>query len=177
MIKNSKLIKLLRIIALGLISIVILTIIISKLKPQLEFPDVRFNRLWGFLMCYFSIISFVIFLLIYNSFKKLTKRIILGFGILIVIIAILNILVMHAQIEYEPHFDRYVIYKNANKSNQYIVVQDFTKWKPNLPSVDTVLINDYIIIRECKHFDSLTIKGTWIKFDEDKNIIDKITIK
>ena len=84
---------------------------------------------------------------------------------------------MQAKIEYEPHFDRYVLYQNLNKTNQYIVVQDYTKWKPNLPSDDTVLINDYFIIRECKHLDSLTIKGTWIKFDENKNIIDTITVK
>lgn len=177
MIKNPKLIKLLKSIALGLLSLVILTIIVGIIKPQIEFPNVRFNRFWGFLMNYLCLASFVIFLFILKSYNKLVKGIILGLGIFITIISIFNILIMCAKINYEPHFDRYMVFKNLNKPNQYVVVQDYIKWKPNLPAVDTVLINDYFFFREHERIDSMTIKGVWIKFDENKNIIDTITIK
>jgi hypothetical protein len=177
MIKNSKLIKILRIIASGLMILVILTLIINIIEPRIEFPRVGFNRLWGFLVCYFCLISFLIIILIFKSFNKIAKWILLVIGIPVVLIAIFYILAMNAKIEYEPHFDRYVAYKNVNKSNQYVVVQYYIKWKPNRPAVDTTLINDYYIIRKFEHLDSMDVKGTWIRLNEKGKIIDTMIIK
>jgi hypothetical protein len=177
MINNSKLIKILRIIASGLMILVLLTLIINIIEPRVEFPSVGFNRLWGFLICYFCLISFLIGILIFKSFNKIAKWILLVIGIPTILIATFYILAMSAKIEYEPHFDRYIAYRNINKSNQYVVVQDYVKWKPNRPSVDTTLINDYYLIRKFEYLDSMNLKGTWIRLDEKGKIIDTMTIK
>ena len=177
MIKNSKLIKTLKILALGLMILVLLTLIINIIEPHIEFPNVGFNRLWGFLICYFCLISFLIVILIFKSFNKIAKWILLLIGIPVVLIAIFYILAMNAKIEYEPHFDRYVAYRNVNKSNQYVVVQDYIKWKPNQPAVDTTLINDYYLIRKFERLDSMNVKGTWVRLDDKGKIIDTVMIK
>ena len=177
MIKNSKLIKILRIIASGLMILVLLTLIINIIEPHIEFPNVGFNRLWGFLICYFCLISFFIVILIFKSFNKIAKWILLGIGIPTVVIAVYFILVMDANIYYEPHYDRYIAYKNINRSNQYVVVQDYVRWKPNLPAIDTTLFNDYYLIRKFERLDSMNVKGTWIRLDDKGKVIDTIMIK
>jgi hypothetical protein len=177
MIINSKLIKILRIIASGLMILVLLTLIINIIEPSIEFNTVRFNRFWGFLICYFCLTSFLIVILIFKSFHKIAKWILLVIGIPTVMIAIFYISAMSAKIEYEPHFDRYIAYRNIYKSNQYVVVQDYIKWKPNLPSVDTTFIKDYYLIRKFEHLDSMNVKGTWVRLDEKGKIIDTMTIK
>lgn len=177
MIMNSELIKILKIIASGLMIVVLLTLIINIIEPCIEFPSVEFNRLWGFLICYFCLISFLIVILIFKSFNKIAKWILLVIGIPAVLIAIFSVLAMYAKIEYEPHFDRYIAYRNINKSNQYVVVQDYVKWKPNRPSVDTTLINDYYLIRKFELLDSMNVKGTWVRLNEKGIIIDTMKIK
>ncbi len=157
--------------------LVILTLIINVIEPRIEFPSVRFNRFWGFLICYFCLISFLLVILIFKSFNKIAKWILLMIGIPTILIAIFYILTMSAKIEYEPHFDRYIAYRNINKSNQYVVVQDYIKWKPNQPAIDTTLINDFYFIRRTEHLDSMKIKGTWIRLDEKGKVIDTLMIK
>lgn len=176
MIKNPLLIKILKFIVSGLIILVLLTLIINTVEPSIEFPSVELNRLWGFLICYFCLTSFLIVILIFKSFNKITTWILMGIGIPVVLIAIFYLIAMSAKVEYEPHYDRYIAYRNINKSNQYVVVQDYIKWKPNQPTVDTTLINDYYFIRKVKHLKSMKIKGTWIKFDEKGEIIDTLKI-
>ena len=51
------------------------------------------------------------------------------------------------------------------------------KWKPNKPAVDTVLVNDYYLLRRVKYVKSMNLKGTWVKFDEKGYQIDTILIK
>jgi len=177
MIKNPKLIKILKIFASGLMMLVILTLTINLIEPRIEFPNVEFNRFWGFLICYFCLISFLIVILILKSFNKIAKWILLVVGIPTVIITIFYILAMSLKLEYEPHFDRYIAYKNVDNPSQYVVVQDYVKWKPNRPSVDTTLIKDFYFIRKTEHLDSMKIKGTWIRLDEKGKVIDTILIK
>ena len=177
MIKNPRLIKKLKILASGLMILSLLTIIINITEPDIEFPNVEFNRFWGFLICYFCMISFLIFVLIFKSLQKIVKWILLVIGVPTVLLSIFYILAMSAKIEYEPHFDRYIAYRNISKSNQYVVVQDYVKGKPNRPSVDTTLINDYCLIRKFEYLDSMNLKGTWIRLDEKGIIIDTMTIK
>ena len=69
------------------------------------------------------------------------------------------------------------VHRNIDKPSQYVVVQDYVKWKPNLPSVDTTLIKDFYFIRKTEHLDSMKIKGTWIRLDEKGKVIDTILIK
>lgn len=177
MIRNPILIKILKFIAAGFMTVVLMTLLINAFYPQIEFPNAGYNRIWGFVVCYLCIISFLIIVLILKSFNKITKWILLLIGILITLIAMFYLIAMYARIEYEPRFDRYVAYRNVNKSNEYIVVQDYIKWKSNLASVDTTLITDYYLIKKCEHLDSINVKGTWVRFDENENIIDTIKIK
>lgn len=177
MMENPKLIKTLNIFASELMILVILTLIINLIEPHIEFSSIEFNRLWGFLICYFCLTSFLMFIFIFKSFNKIFKWIFFVIGIPTVIIALFYILAMNAKIDYEPHFDRYLAYRNLNKSNQYIVVQDYVKWKPNLPAVDTTLVNDFYFIRKTEYLEFMKIKGTWIKFDENGKVIDTILIK
>jgi hypothetical protein len=176
-IKHPRLIKIFKILASGLMILSLLTIIINITEPDIEFPNVGFNRFWGFSICYFIMISFLIFALIFKSLHKIAKWILLILGVPNVLISIFYILAMSAKIEYEPHFDRYIAYRNISKSNQYVVVQDYVKWKPDLPAVDTTLINDLYLIRKAEHLDSMNIKGTWIRLDEKGNVIDTVMIK
>lgn len=174
---NPKLIKVLRLVATGLMIPLVLTIVISIIEPLIEFPSETFNRFWGFLICYLYLGSYFIFLLTFKTFKKTIKWIALGVGIPVTFFVIFSLLTQYAKIEYEPHFDRYIAYRNLNKSNEFIVVQDYVKWKPNKPAVDTSLINDYYLVRRVKHIHSMNLKGTWIKFDEKGNQLDTIQIK
>lgn len=177
MIENPKLIKILKVFASGLMIFVILTLTINLIEPRIEFPSVEFNRLWGFLICYFCLISFLIVILIFKSFNKIAKWILLVVGIPTVIITIFYILAMSLKLEYEPHFDRYIAYRNIDNPNQYVVVQDYVKWKPNRPAVDTTFIKDFYFIRKTEHLDYMKTKGKWIKFDENGKVIDTILIK
>ncbi len=177
MVKNLRLIKILKIIAFGLMFLVALTIILINIEPGIEFPSVEFNRLWGFLICFFCLIYFFIIILISKSFNRIFKWILIATGIPIIIVAIFYILIMYAKIEYQPHYDRYKVYQNLNVPNQYIVVQDYTKWKSNLPAVDTTLIDDYSLVRKRKYLNSLNVKGTWIKLNETGKVIDTLIIK
>jgi len=93
------------------------------------------------------------------------------------IFVIFSLLTQYAKIEYEPHFDRYIAYSNLNKSNEFVVVQDYVKWKPNKPAVDTVLVNDYYFLRRVESIKSMNLKGTWVKLDEKGNKLDTIQIK
>jgi hypothetical protein len=157
--------------------LVLLTIMINIIEPDIEFPVVGFNRLWGFSICYFCLTSFLLVLLIFKSLNKIAKWILLVTGMPISLIAIFNILIMSANIEYEPRFDRYIAYRNINNSNHYVVVQDYIKWKPDKPAVDTTLIYDYYFIRKTKHLDSMNVKGKWIRLNEKEKVIDTIMIK
>lgn len=177
MIKNPKLIKILTIFASGLMILVLLTLTINFIEPNIEFPSVGLNRLWRFLICYFCLISFLIFVLTFVSFNKITKWILLIIGIPTVFIAILFIMIMGLKLEYQPRFDRYIAYRNIYQPNQYVVVQDYVKWKTNRPAVDTTFIKDYYFIRKAKHLDSMKIKGTWIRLNEKGKIIDTLFIK
>ncbi len=177
MVNNPKSIKILKIFASGLMMVVILTLTINLIEPRIEFPKVEFNRLWGFLICYFCLISFLIVILIFRSFNKIAKWIVLIVGIPTVIIAVFYIFAMSAKIAYEPHYDRYIAYRNIDKPNQYVVVQDYMKWKPNLSSVDTTLIKDFYFIRKIEYLDSMNIKGKWIKLNENGKVIDTVFIK
>lgn len=177
MIRNPKLIKILKIFASGLMLPVVLTLTINSIEPNIEFRSVGFNRLWGFLICYFCLISFLIVILIFKSFNKIAKWILLITGIPTVFIAILFIIIMNLKLEYQPRFDRYIAYRNIQQPNQYIVVQDYVKWKTNLPAVDTTFIKDFYFIRKVKHLDSMKIKGMWIRLDEEGKTIDTVFIK
>lgn len=174
---NPKLIKVVRLVATVLMIPLVLTIVISIIEPLIEFPSETYNRFWGFLICYLYLVSYFIFLLTFKTFKKAIKWIVLGIGIPVTFFVIFSLLTQYAKIEYEPHFDRYIAYRNLNKSNEYIVVQDYVKWKPNKPAVDTSLINDYYLVRRVEHIDSMNLKGTWIKLDEKGNQLDTIQIK
>lgn len=174
---NTKLNKNLRLIATVLIIPLVLTLVMNIIDPLIEFPNVIFNRFWELLICYLYLVSYLIFLLTFKSFKKISKWIILGIGIPVTLFVIFSLLIQHEKIYYEPHFDRYIAYKNLNKSNEFIVVQDYTNWKLNKPAVDTVLVNDYHLLRRVKFIKSMTLKGTWIKLDEKGNQIDTILIK
>jgi hypothetical protein len=177
MIENPKLIKILKIFASILMMLVILTLTINFIEPRIEFPNVEFNRFWGFLICYFCLISFIIVILIFKSFNKIAKWILLVVGIPMVIITIFYIVAMGLKIGYEPHYDRYIAYKNIEKSNQYVVVQDYVKWKPNRPAVDTTFIKDFYFIRKIEYLDSMKIKGKWVRLDDNGKVIDTILVK
>ncbi len=177
MVKNSKWIKILKITASVLMIIVLLTIAIITAEPCIEFPNVEFNRFWGFMICFFCLISFLITILIFHSFNKIMKWILMIIGIPTVLFTLLMLLVMSGKIEYEPRYDRYVAYRNMNKSNQYVVVQDYAWWKFNRPGVDTTLIDDYYLIRKYKYLKSMNVKGTWVKYDDKGKIIDTLMIK
>ncbi len=157
--------------------LVLLTLIINTIEPNIEFPNETFNRFWGFLICFFCLISFLIVIMVFKSFNKIAKWIVMLIGFPTALTAIFYILIMNAEIAYEPRFEKYVAYRNLNKSNQYILVQDYIKWKPNLPSVDTTLIDDYYILRKFKRLDSMDLKGTWIKFDDQGKTNDTIKIQ
>ena len=174
---NPKLIKALRLVATGLMIPSVLTLVMTEIEPLIEFPSVLFNRFWGFLICYLYLVSYIIFLLTFKSFRKVSKWIILGIGIPATFFVIFSLLTQYAKIEYEPHFDRYIAYSNLNKSNEFVVVQDYVKWKPNKPAVDTVLINDYYLLRRVESIKSMNLKGTWVKLDEKGNQLDTIQIK
>jgi hypothetical protein len=174
---KPKLIKGLKLVAIVLMIPLVLTIVISLIEPLIEFPSETFNRFWGFLICYLYLVSYFILLLTFKNFKRTAKWIILGIGIPVTFFVIFSLLTQYAKIEYEPHYDRYVAYRNLNKSNEYIVVQDYVKWKQNKPAVDTCLINDYYFVRKVEHIDLMNLKGTWIKLDEKGNQLDTIHIK
>lgn len=174
---NPKLIKTLRFVATVLTIPLVLTLIVTEIEPLIEFPSVSFNRFWGFLICYLYLVSYIIFLLTFKSFKKVSKWIILGIGIPITLFVIFSLLTQYEKIFYEPHFDRYVAYRNLEKPNEFIVVQDFINWKSNKPSVDTVLINDYYLLRKVKFIKKMNLKGNWIKLDEKGNQLDTMRIK
>jgi len=174
---NQKLIKLLRLIATGLMIPLVLTLVINIIEPLIEFPCEAFNRFWGFLICYLYLISYFIYLLTFKSFKKVTKWIVLGIGIPVTFFVIFSLLIQYAKIYYEPRFDRYIAYRNLNKSNEYIIVQDYTNWKHNTSAVDTSLINDYYFVRKVKHIGLMNLKGKWIKLNEKENPLNTITIK
>ena len=174
---NPKLIKILRLVATGLMTPLVLTIVISIIEPLIEFPSETYNRIWGFLICYLYLVSYFIFLLTFKSLKKTIKWIVLGIGIPVTFFVIFSLLTQYAKIEYEPHFDRYTAYRNLNKSNEFVVVQDYVKWKPNDPAVDTVLVNDYYLLRRVESIKSMNLKGTWVKLDEKGNQLDTIQIK
>ena len=70
MIKNLKLIRILKTVVFGLMFLVALTILINTIEPGIEFHSVEFNRIWGFLICYFCLIYFLIIIVIYKSFNK-----------------------------------------------------------------------------------------------------------
>jgi len=174
---NPKLIKTLRLVATGLMIPLVLTLVVTEIEPMIEFPSVSFNRFWGFLICYLYLVSYIIFLLTFKSFKKISKWIILGIGIPITFFVIFSLLTQYEKIYYQPHFDRYVAYKNLEKSNEFIVVQDYMNWKLNKPAVDTVLVNDYYLLRRVEFIKKMNLKGTWIKLDEKGNELDTIRIK
>jgi len=174
---NPKLIKLLRLLATGLMIPLVLTVVINLIEPLIEFPSETFNRFWGFLIYYLFIGSYFIFLLTFKTFNKAIKWILLIIGIPVTFFVIFSLLTQYAKIEYEPHFDRYIAYKNLNKPNEYVVVQDYVKWKPNKPAVDTVLVNDYYLLRRVKFIKSMNLKGTWVRLDEKGNQLDSIFIK
>ncbi len=174
---NPKLIKNLRLIATVLMIPLVLTLVVNEIEPLIEFPSVSFNRFWGFLICYLYLVSYIIFLLTFKSFKKVSKWIILGIGIPVTFFVIFNLLTQHEKIYYQPHYDRYVAYRNLNESNEFVVVQDYVKWKPNKPAVDTVLVNDYYLLRRVKSIKSMNLKGIWVKLDEKGNQIDTILVK
>ncbi|KAF2327299.1 hypothetical protein [Flavobacterium daemonense] len=177
MIKNPRLIKTLKIFASGLMLLALLTLTINSIEPNIEFPSVGFNRFWGFLICYSCLISFLIVILVFKSFNKIAKRILLIIGIPTVFIALLFTLIMSLKLEYQPRFDRYIAYRNVYQPNQYVFVQDYVKWKTNQPAVDTTFIKNLYFLRKAKHIDSMKIKGKWIKFDENGKIIDTVFIK
>ena len=119
---NPKLIKNLRLITTILIIPLVLTLVMNEIEPLIEFPSVFFNRFWGFLICYLYLVSYIIFLLTFKNFKKVSKWIILGIGIPITFFVIFSLLTQYEKIYYQPHYDRYVAYRNLNESNEYIVV-------------------------------------------------------
>lgn len=174
---NPKLIKNLRLLATVLMIPLVLTLVMNEIEPLIEFPSVSFNRVWGFLICYLYLVSYIILLLTFKSFKKVYKWIVLGIGIPVTFFVIFSLLTQYEKIYYQPHFDRYVAYRNLNKSNEFIVVQDYMNWKLNKPAVDTVLINDYYLLRRVEFIKSMNLKGTWVKLDEKGNQIDTILIK
>lgn len=177
MIKNPKFVKLFKGISIGLFVIVIGTLIINEIEPNIEFPNVEFDRLWGYIVCYFYITSFIIILLVLKSFSKTTRIILLIIGIPTVLFAIWAILIMNAKIWYQPHYDRYKVYSNLNKPYQYVLVQDYTKWKLSQPAVDTTLIIDFILLRKYTYLETMNVKGTWLKFNEKGEIIDTVKIE
>ncbi len=174
---NPKLIKILRLVAIGLMIPLVLTLVVTEIEPFIEFPSVSFNRFWGFLICYLYLISYIIFLLTLKSFKKVSKWIILVIGIPSTIFVTFSLLTQYEKIYYQPHFDRYVAYRNLNKSNEFVVVQDYMNWKLNKPAVDTVLVNDYYFFRRAEHIKKMNLKGSWVKLDEKGNQLDTIQIK
>ncbi len=106
---NPKLIKILRLVAIGLMIPLVLTLVVTEIEPFIEFPSVSFNRFWGFLICYLYLISYIIFLLTLKSFKKVSKWIILVIGIPSTIFVTFSLLTQYEKLYYQPHFDRYVV--------------------------------------------------------------------
>jgi hypothetical protein len=174
MIRNLKLTRILKIIALGLLIPIIVSICIDIIEPDLEFKTSELNWLWSLAIKYLCIVEFLIVILILRSFSRTMKWILLILGIPTVVFTFFLILFQYAKIEYEPHTDRYIAYKNLDNLNQYIMVQDYVKWKPNRPTVDTTLIDDYYFVRKIKYLDSMNVQGTWIRIDPQGNTIDTI---
>jgi len=56
---NQKLIKLLRLIATGLMIPLVLTLVINIIEPLIEFPCEAFNRFWGFLLFIFNFLLYL----------------------------------------------------------------------------------------------------------------------
>lgn len=177
MITNTKWIKILKFISLSCFLLVLVAFIVTFIVPGIEFSSVKFNRFWDFLMGYFMLISALSILLVIKSFKGIVRQVIRVIATVVGGFAFLIVFTIHAKIEYEPRYDRYIVYRNMNKANQYVVVQDYRRWKMNQSVVDTALIDDYYLMRKCNKLQSMNVKGTWIKMDEKGKVIDTLVVK
>ncbi|MCA0446878.1 MAG: hypothetical protein LCH54_11695 [Bacteroidetes bacterium] len=177
MIMNKKVAKGVKYLAIVFTSIVLLNITIILIVPRIEFSSIDFNQFWRIFIWGIWIIGIILFGLLFTSYSKIGKVIFVAAGIPTGILALFFMKYTIEKIDYEPKYDRYIVFKNVFKPNQYVVVQDYINWKHNRPAIDTTLIDDYYVMRMTTILDSMNVKGTWLKLDEKGNVLDTIKIK
>ena len=125
-----------------------------------------------------SIIFLICTLKIYNLlFKNEIIRVVFK-GLSVLLILFITLISIFAISMSEQHYDNYVKYKNIADENRLVIVQHYINWKHGCEAIDTsYVIIEHKFFRSVRPIYKMSIKGRWLKYNENGLIVDTIDIK